>query len=60
MIKHHVRPGITGLAQSKGLRGDTSIEDRIEQDIFYIENWSLLFDIKIIWETIRNGLKNAY
>ncbi|MMZ70206.1 UDP-glucose:undecaprenyl-phosphate glucose-1-phosphate transferase [compost metagenome] len=60
MIKHHVRPGITGLAQSKGLRGDTSIEDRIEQDIFYIENWSLLFDIKIIWETIRNGMKNAY
>ncbi|MEK3704878.1 undecaprenyl-phosphate glucose phosphotransferase [Paenibacillus sp. FSL R7-0198] len=60
MIKHHVRPGITGLAQSKGLRGDTSIEDRIEQDIFYIENWSLLFDIKIIWETIRKGLKNAY
>lgn len=60
MIKHHVRPGITGLAQSKGLRGDTSIEDRIKQDIFYIENWSLLFDIKIIWETIRNGLKNAY
>ncbi|GGH63964.1 undecaprenyl-phosphate glucose phosphotransferase [Paenibacillus silvae] len=60
MIKHHVRPGITGLAQSKGLRGDTSIEDRIEQDIFYIENWSLLFDIKIIWETIRNGLKNAH
>ncbi|MGV2884426.1 undecaprenyl-phosphate glucose phosphotransferase [Paenibacillus taichungensis] len=60
MIKHHVRPGITGLAQSKGLRGDTSIEDRIEQDIFYIENWSLLFDIKIIWQTIRNGLNNAY
>ncbi|WP_145410974.1 undecaprenyl-phosphate glucose phosphotransferase [Paenibacillus xylanexedens] len=60
MIKHHVRPGITGLAQCKGLRGDTSIEDRIEQDIFYIENWTLLFDIKIIWKTIRNGLKNAY
>ncbi|WP_454193590.1 undecaprenyl-phosphate glucose phosphotransferase [Paenibacillus sp. Marseille-Q7038] len=60
MIKHHVRPGITGLAQSQGLRGDTSIEDRIEQDIFYIENWSLLFDIKIILKTIRNGFKNAY
>ncbi|MBD7968891.1 undecaprenyl-phosphate glucose phosphotransferase [Paenibacillus gallinarum] len=60
MIKHHVRPGITGLAQSQGLRGDTSIEDRIEQDIFYIENWSLLFDIKIIFKTIRNGFKNAY
>lgn len=60
MIKHHVRPGITGLAQSQGLRGDTSIEDRIKQDIFYIENWSLLFDIKIILQTIRNGFKNAY
>lgn len=60
MIKHHVRPGITGLAQSQGLRGDTSIQDRIEQDIFYIENWSLLFDIKIIVKTILNGFKNAY
>lgn len=62
MVKHHVRPGITGWAQSNGLRGDTSIEERIEHDIFYIENWSLLFDIKIIWRTIWNGFinKNAY
>ncbi|WP_322906591.1 undecaprenyl-phosphate glucose phosphotransferase [Paenibacillus campi] len=62
MVKHHVRPGITGWAQSNGLRGDTSIEDRINHDIFYIENWSLLFDIKIIFKTIRNGFvnKNAY
>lgn len=62
MVKHHVRPGITGWAQSNGLRGDTSIEDRIRHDIFYIENWSLLFDIKIIWKTIWNGFvnKNAY
>lgn len=62
MVKHHVRPGITGWAQSNGLRGDTSIEDRIKHDIFYIENWSLLFDIKIIFKTIRNGFinKNAY
>lgn len=60
MVKHHVRPGITGLAQSKGLRGDTSIEDRIKEDIFYLENWTLLFDIKIIFKTIINGLKNAY
>ncbi|AEH46353.1 undecaprenyl-phosphate glucose phosphotransferase [Parageobacillus thermoglucosidasius] len=62
MIKHLVRPGITGWAQVCGLRGDTSIKDRIEYDIFYIENWSLLFDIKIILKTFSNGLvnKNAY
>lgn len=60
MVKHHVRPGITGWAQSNGLRGDTSIEERIKHDIFYIENWSLLFDIRIIVKTIRNGFKNAY
>ncbi|UJF34273.1 undecaprenyl-phosphate glucose phosphotransferase [Paenibacillus hexagrammi] len=62
MVKHHIRPGITGLAQSNGLRGDTSIEERIKHDIFYIENWTFLFDIKIIWKTIVNGFinKNAY
>ncbi|MBP1934779.1 Undecaprenyl-phosphate glucose phosphotransferase [Ammoniphilus resinae] len=62
MIKHQVRPGITGWAQANGLRGDTSIEDRIYHDIFYIENWTLLFDIKIILKTIVNGFmnKNAY
>ncbi|MEW9699968.1 undecaprenyl-phosphate glucose phosphotransferase [Paenibacillus sp. SI8] len=62
MVKHHIRPGITGWAQSNGLRGDTSIEDRIKHDIFYIENWTFLFDIKIIWRTIVNGFinKNAY
>lgn len=62
MVKHQIRPGITGLAQSKGLRGDTSIRDRIQEDIFYIENWTLLFDIKIILKTIVNGFvnKNAY
>lgn len=62
MVKHHIRPGITGLAQSKGLRGDTSISERVKEDIFYIENWTLLFDIKIILKTIINGFvnKNAY
>jgi Undecaprenyl-phosphate glucose phosphotransferase len=62
MVKHHIRPGITGWAQSNGLRGDTSIEERISFDIFYIENWSFLFDIKIIWLTIYKGFvnKNAY
>jgi exopolysaccharide biosynthesis polyprenyl glycosylphosphotransferase len=62
MVKHHIRPGITGWAQSNGLRGDTSIQERISLDIFYIENWTFLFDIKIIWLTIYKGFanKNAY
>jgi len=62
MVKHHIRPGITGWAQTNGLRGDTSIEDRIHHDLFYIENWSFLFDIKIILKTIVKGFvnKNAY
>mgnify|MGYP000916132129 CR=1 FL=1 len=62
MVKHHIRPGITGWAQANGLRGDTSIKDRIDHDLFYIENWSFLFDLKIILRTIRKGIvdKNAY
>lgn len=62
MIKHQVRPGITGWAQVCGLRGDTSIKDRIDHDLFYIENWTLLFDIKIVLKTVINGFinKNAY
>lgn len=62
MIKHQVRPGITGWAQTNGLRGDTSIQDRIMFDIFYIENWTFFFDIKIICKTVLKGLinKNAY
>lgn len=58
MVKHHIRPGITGWAQSNGYRGDTSIPDRIKLDIFYIENWTLIFDIKIIMKTIYNGIRN--
>lgn len=62
MIKHLIRPGITGWAQTNGLRGDTSIEDRINHDIFYIENWTFLFDLRIIVKTVVKGLmnKNAY
>ncbi len=51
MVKHQVKPGITGLAQIYGFRGDTSIERRIELDIKYIENWTLFNDIKIIFKT---------
>lgn len=61
MVKHHIRPGITGWAQSNGLRGDTSIEQRIQHDLFYIENWTFLLDLKIIVRTIFRGwVKNAY
>ena len=62
MIKHQVRPGLTGWAQVNGYRGDTSIKKRIEYDLFYIENWTLGFDIKIMFLTIFKGLinKNAY
>lgn len=62
MIKHQVRPGLTGWAQVNGYRGDTSIRKRIEYDLFYIENWSLALDIKILFMTIFKGFvnKNAY
>lgn len=62
MIKHQVRPGLTGWAQINGYRGDTSIRKRIEHDLYYIENWSLGLDIKIMFLTIFKGFinKNAY
>ena len=62
MIKHQVRPGITGWAQVNGLRGDTSIEDRIAHDLYYIENWTFAFDLRIIFLTVFKGFvnKNAY
>lgn len=62
MVKHQVRPGLTGWAQINGYRGDTSIKKRIEYDIFYIENWTMSFDIKIMFLTIFKGFinKNAY
>ena len=60
MVKHQVRPGITGWAQINGLRGDTSIHDRVEHDIYYIENWSLWLDIKILLITLFCGkFKNS-
>lgn len=60
MVKHQVRPGITGWAQVNGYRGDTSIRKRIDYDIYYIENWSVGFDIKILFGTFFHGKKNAY
>lgn len=53
MVKHQVRPGITGWAQVNGLRGDTSIEKRVRYDIHYVENWTLFFDIQILFMTLR-------
>ena len=55
MVKHQVRPGITGWAQVNGFRGDTSIKARIEHDVYYIENWSILLDIKILLMTVFGG-----
>ena len=62
MVKHQVRPGLTGWAQVNGYRGDTSIRKRIDYDIYYIENWTIGFDIKIILMTFFTGFinKNAY
>lgn len=62
MIKHHVRPGMTGWAQVNGYRGNTSIKMRIEHDIYYVENWTLSFDVKIFFKTLINLFrdKNAY
>lgn len=62
MIKHQVRPGITGWAQVHGLRGDTSVSKRIDYDLYYIENWTMVLDVKILFMTIFTGFvnKNAY
>jgi putative colanic acid biosynthesis UDP-glucose lipid carrier transferase len=67
MVRHLAKPGITGLAQVSGFRGETKyirqMEGRVKKDIEYIENWSFMLDIQIIWWTIRNmirGEENAY
>ena len=62
MVKHQVRPGMTGWAQINGYRGDTSIRKRIEYDLYYIENWTVGLDLKILFLTCFKGFinKNAY
>lgn len=62
MIKHQVRPGMTGWAQINGYRGDTSIAKRIEHDLYYIENWTIGLDFRILFLTFFRGFinKNAY
>ena len=55
LVRQQVRPGMTGWAQVHGLRGDTSIEDRVKYDIWYIENWSIRLDIRILFMTVLKG-----
>jgi lipopolysaccharide/colanic/teichoic acid biosynthesis glycosyltransferase len=59
LVRQQVRPGITGWAQVNGLRGDTSIEERIKHDIWYIENWSVGLDIVILFRTVFGGMVNS-
>jgi lipopolysaccharide/colanic/teichoic acid biosynthesis glycosyltransferase len=60
--RHHLKSGITGWAQVNGLRGDTDITKRVELDLYYIQNWSLIFDFQIILMTVFSGFfaQNAY
>ena len=62
MVKHQVRPGMTAWAQVNGYRGATSIRKRIDHDLYYIENWSVGLDVKILFLTVFRGFvnKNAY
>ena len=61
MLRHKVKAGITGWAQVNGWRGNTSLEKRIEYDLYYIENWSVTLDLKIMWLTVVRGLfQRAY
>jgi putative colanic acid biosysnthesis UDP-glucose lipid carrier transferase len=62
MLRHKVRAGITGWAQVNGWRGNTSLEKRIEHDIYYIRHWSMMLDVKIMWMTVWKGFvdDNAY
>ena len=59
MLRHHVKSGITGWAQVNGLRGDTPLDRRIEYDLYYIRNWSLGFDLKIILLTLLRVFRDA-
>ena len=64
--RHNVKRGITGWSQTNGLRGETDTEDkmrrRVEFDLYYIDNWSLSFDVQILWRTLvwRTAFVNAY
>jgi lipopolysaccharide/colanic/teichoic acid biosynthesis glycosyltransferase len=59
MLRHHVKAGMTGWAQVNGLRGDTPLEERIRYDLYYIQNWSLWFDLRILLLTVVRVFKDA-
>jgi len=63
MVRHFILPGITGLAQSRGLRGDTTqselMRDRVKADVYYLENWIVILDLKIVLETIWNMISGS-
>lgn len=59
MLRHHVKAGITGWAQVNGLRGDTPLDQRIEYDLYYIRNWSLAFDVRILFLTVARVFRDA-
>ncbi|MBF0292365.1 MAG: undecaprenyl-phosphate glucose phosphotransferase [Nitrospinae bacterium] len=60
MLRHKMKAGITGWAQVNGFRGQTSLDKRLEFDLYYIENWSLMLDVKILWLTIWRGFVNEH
>ncbi|MHC4320202.1 MAG: exopolysaccharide biosynthesis polyprenyl glycosylphosphotransferase [Planctomycetota bacterium] len=60
MLRQNVKAGITGWAQVNGLRGDTSLRKRIQYDLFYIRNWSLMFDLRILWMTLFRGFAHPH
>jgi putative colanic acid biosynthesis UDP-glucose lipid carrier transferase len=59
MLRHHVKAGITGWAQINGLRGDTPLDARIEYDLYYVRNWSLGLDLKILFLTVLRVFRDA-
>jgi len=60
MLRHQVKAGLTGWAQVNGWRGETSLHERVEHDIYYIRNWSLGLDVRILLMTVFRGFRNAY
>ena len=59
MLRHHVKAGMTGWAQVNGMRGDTPLEDRIRYDLYYVQHWSLWFDVRILFLTVARVFKDA-
>ena len=60
MLRHKVKAGLTGWAQANGWRGNTSLEKRIEYDLYYIENWSFALDLRIIWLTLWEVIRGEH